>query len=225
MEFALPAGRSVIVTDDGSRLTSQVVAALSGRGWPVTVLHFPADVVEHGVQFDVSIPQVNLVDLQEETIAGAIAQAAAAAGKPAIFIHLHPACLECQDGEIHFKESSRQILQAVFLAAKHLKEDLNQAASLQRGQFVSVVHLDGQFGLGEGGAYDPVSGGMFGLVKSLNLEWEAVYCRAIDLHPEIGTEEGAALVMTELLDPNRRIVEVGYGPQGRMTLALEAAAA
>ena len=46
-----------------------------------------------------------------------------------------------------------------------------------------VVSLDGEFGMGEKIDFDPISGGLFGLVKSLNLEWEPVFCRAVDLDP------------------------------------------
>jgi hypothetical protein len=98
---------------------------------------------------------------------------------------------------------------------------LNKAARLGRSAFMSVVRLDGAFGLGERSDFDPTSGGLFGLVKSLNLEWEAVFCRALDLDPEMNADAAASLIVAELRDPNRRIVEVGYGSNGRTTLALE----
>ena len=144
-------------------------------------------------------------------------------GPVAVFIYLQPACRECRGEGLHFSEYGRQVLQAVFLIAKHLKETLNNAAHLGRAAFLTVVRLDGEFGLGNRNDYDPVSGGLFGLVKSLNLEWESVFCRAVDLDPEIEPGQAALDLMAELQDPNRLVVETGYGPSGRTTLALEAA--
>jgi hypothetical protein len=187
----------------------------------VVVLRFPVDSAWPGSAIPAGVPLVKLDSLTEESLQTALANAAQAAGKPAAFIHLHPSCQKCQDGEIRFSESARQILQTIFLAAKHLKEDLNQAAVLGKGVFMTAARLDGSFGLAEDGLFDPVSGGLFGLVKSLNLEWDAVYCRAVDLDPHIDAETAASLLMQELLDPNRRVVEVAYGPQGRQTLGLE----
>jgi hypothetical protein len=68
--------------------------------------------------------------------------------------------------------------------------------------------------------YSPISGGLFGLVKTLNLEWESVFCRAIDLSPALGAARSVECILTELNDPNRLISEVGYTLTERSTLAL-----
>jgi hypothetical protein len=221
MEYAIPEGRSVVVTDDGTELTFRLIQRLQSRGWPVAVLRFPAELTWPGSVIPDAVPLVAMQDLSEESLQKSLMELSQIVGRPAVFIHLHPTCRECQDGDIHFTESAKQVLQTIFLAAKHLKEDLNQAAALGKGVFMTAVRLDGEFGLGANSDYDPISGGLFGLVKSLNLEWESVFCRAVDLNPEIDPETGADLLMEELLDPNRRIVEVAYGPMGRMTLGLE----
>ena len=221
MEFEIPEGRSVIVTDDGTELTIHLIERLQSRGWPVVVLRFPAESTWPGSAIPASVPLVAMPELNEDSLQKALLKITQTVGKPAVFIHLHPTCRDCQDGDIHFTESAKQVLQTVFLAAKHLKEDLNQAATLGKGIFMTAVRLDGEFGLGANSDFDPISGGLFGLVKSLNLEWESVFCRAVDLDPAIDPETGADLLIEELLDPNRRIVEVAYGPKGRMTLGLE----
>ena len=69
--------------------------------------------------------------------------------------------------------------------------------------------------------FDPISGGLFGLVKTLNLEWESVFCRALDISPELDSETTAKRVIAELHDPNRLITEVAYNPQERATLVVE----
>jgi hypothetical protein len=86
-----------------------------------------------------------------------------------------------------------------------------------------VVNLDGKFGLGKNIDFDPISGGLFGLVKTVNLEWDAVYCRALDISPELNAEQAARCITAELHDPNRLITEVGYSPAGRATLVIEQA--
>jgi len=72
-----------------------------------------------------------------------------------------------------------------------------------------------------GGEFNPVDGGLFGLVKTLNLEWDSVFCRALDLSPGLGDDRSILSILQELHDPDRRIVETGYGAQGRVTLVGE----
>ena len=62
---------------------------------------------------------------------------------------------------------------------------------------------------------------MFGLTKSLGQEWPGVYCRALDLSPALDAEQAANAILSELHDPNRLLVEVGYSPAGRVTLVSE----
>lgn len=211
----------MLLSDDGTDLTVRLVERLKGRGWPVVVLRFPREAAWPGSAVPAAVPVVRLEDLSEDSLQKALASVAQLAGKPAVFIHLHPSCQKCKDGEIRFTDSAKQVLQTIFLAAKHLKEDLNQAAAAGKGVFMTAARLDGEFGLGDDSTFDPVSGGLFGLVKSLNLEWDSVFCRAVDLDPRIDPETGADLLVQELLDPNRRMVEVAYGPAGRITLGLE----
>ena len=96
------------------------------------------------------------------------------------------------------------------MIAKHLKAPLNNAAEQGRAAFVTAAWLDGEFGLGQGADYAPVNGGLFGLVKTLNLEWEGVFCRAIDLGPSLEASEAVRCILAELHDPNRLLIEVAY---------------
>lgn len=220
LDFVLPAGHACLVTDDGTRLTAEVLGRFAERGWPVVVLRFPSTILGGAQLLPAGTHLVQLADMSEAELQAGLAEAARLAGPVAVFVHLHAACGECQGEGLTFTDSSRQVLQSVFFMAKYLKETLNKAAHLGRAAFLSVVRLDGEFGLGEQGDFDPTSGGLFGLVKSLNLEWEAVFCRALDLAPDLEPARAAGLVLSELQDPNRRIVEVGYSANGRATLML-----
>jgi hypothetical protein len=89
-----------------------------------------------------------------------------------------------------------------------------------RSIFMTVARLDGEFGLNGEISFSPISGGLFGLVKTLNLEWEPVFCRAVDISPLLDAGQLTEYVMAELHDPNRLISEVGYSLQGRATLTV-----
>jgi len=110
-------------------------------------------------------------------------------------------------------ESEKSILKSVFLIAKHLKKSLTAHSR----------SFDGELGLGQKQSFqNPISGGFFGLTKTLNMEWEHVFCRAIDLSQELGDSISAELIIAELYDPNFLITEVGYNlQQKRTTLVAE----
>jgi NAD(P)-dependent dehydrogenase (short-subunit alcohol dehydrogenase family) len=62
-----------------------------------------------------------------------------------------------------------------------------------------------------------------GLTKTLNLEWDNVFARIVDLGPDKTPADSASILINELFDPDCRVVETAYGPEGRVTLeALEA---
>jgi acyl transferase domain-containing protein len=231
LEFAFPQGRTCLITDDGSPLTAQLATALQGRGWPVVVLNLPAAAVPTWSDLPEGIARVAVEAMGEESLAARLAEAARSYGPIGTFIHLAPysaqaapysaqAAPASPQGGLTFLDAEKADLKEVFLIAKCLKADLNQAAQTGRAAFVTVTHLDGQFGLGAGGNSTPVLGGLNGLVKTLNLEWENVFCRAIDLSPNLEPEQAVDCVLAELHDPNRLVTEVGYGPQGRCTVAV-----
>ena len=84
--------------------------------------------------------------------------------------------------------------------------------------FVVVTRLDGELGMAGRPGASAIVGGLFGLVKTVRQEWPVVFCRAVDVHPEIADEHAAALILGELQDPNRLVAEVGHGERGRVTL-------
>ncbi|BDA71523.1 hypothetical protein CAL7716_056890 [Calothrix sp. PCC 7716] len=49
-------------------------------------------------------------------------------------------------------------------------------------------------------------------------EWANVFCRAIDLSPQLDADTSARCIIAELHDPNRYLTEVAYGSHGRVTL-------
>ena len=145
-------------------------------------------------------------------------------GKVGAFVHMNPTWtnLDANCKGVIQHEAEKAIVQHVFLIAKHLKQSLNGAAARAgRSCFLTVVRMDGELGLGQEGNYSVTGGGLSGLTKSLNHEWEPVFCRAVDVHPRLDASEAAHCVMAELHDPNRLIAEVGYSARGRATLTAE----
>jgi hypothetical protein len=157
--------------------------------------------------------------MSEAALQKQLAEIASQFGPIGAFIHLNPGHSAPQSDEL-FSAVEKQIIKHIFLIAKHLKEPLTKAAGTGAAAFLVVAHLDGKFGLGGDDDYSPVSGGLFGLVKTVNLEWSSVFCRGIDISPRLGSERTRAIVAAELFDPNRRLVEVAYSPSGRVTLSL-----
>lgn len=222
LNFNLPEGHICLMTDDGTPVAPALAEALLARGWNVVVLRFPAEIVGAGQALPEKAALVNLDDMSEAHLQARLSEIAEKHGPIGIFIHLAP-CQKVEDVvAVSFPETEKALMKLIFLIAKHLKTPLNNAAQKGRAAFMTVTRMDGAFGLGQGTEYAPVNGGLFGLVKTLNLEWEPVFCRAIDLSPALDTARAVECILVELHDPNRLLIEVGYTPEERSTLTIEA---
>ena len=204
LEFDLPANHICLLTDDGSQLTCELAQSLQHQGWKVVVLCFPQLATKSSLPE--GIERVMLQNGSDEQIKTQLAEIQANYGQIATFMHLNPS--EHQDAAI---------IKQVFFLAKHLKTSLNKAAKLGRSCFITVTRLDGELGCSGKGDINPVSGGLFGLTKSLRWEWQSVFCRAIDINPELDHTTATQHIIAELHDPNRLISEVGYSTR-RMTI-------
>jgi acyl transferase domain-containing protein len=205
LEFSLSENHIALITDDGSDITNKLATNLIAKGWKTVVLSFPG--IESTVNEDIN--KVVLTDWNEETLEHHLKQIADNYGTVAAFIHLQPATPLNVD---------KSILLHVFLIAKYLKEPLNKASKFGRSCFINVAHLDGEFGLGETHNFSAIAGGLFGLSKTINQEWENVFCRSIDLNPDLDTETSVKHILAEIYDPNLLIQEVGYSSKGRVNL-------
>ncbi len=208
LEFQLPHLGACLVTDDGSPLTAQVIQRLGDQGWPVVVLTLPEDLVKRNTSLDTKTVRSVALDIADETRTRqqllAIEQAY---GTIHTFIHLHP----------QEPVSNKGLVKAVFFLAKQLQPFLTRSEHQERRSFITLTRLDGELGLGRL-PYRVVGGGLFGLTKTLRLEWPTVFCRAIDVSPELSSIEAANALIAEIHDPNVFIREVGYGQLGRVTL-------
>ncbi|MCK4826528.1 beta-ketoacyl synthase, partial [bacterium] len=220
LEFTQPDNHICLITDDGTSTTVRLAESLKNRGWGVVVLGLPSSTIPEQLPLSEDIPRVVLEDLSETHLKETLKAISDEYGRIRGLIHLNPQSQPESNDGILFSETSKDILRHVFLMAKHLKASLNQTKPAGRRFFITVAHLDGALGLGEHN-FGVIDGGLFGVTKTLNLEWESVFCRAIDLSPEFDIDKSVSCILAELHDPDGRIVETGYNLQGRATLVAE----
>ncbi len=201
-----PAARVCLVTDDGTSLAPQVAARLRDAGWTAVLVRLPWLAAPEAGD---DLPWVALPQADEAALRALLSTVSERYGAPQSFIFVSPPAA----GTL-FPAAGRQSLKTAFLFAKLLHPHLT-AASFQRPHFVAVTRMDGRLGLGGDG--DAIQGGFSGLVKTLALEWPSVFCRAVDLAPALPSEQAAALLLAEIADPNRRLTEVGWNAEGRVT--------
>ncbi|MBU2648179.1 SDR family NAD(P)-dependent oxidoreductase [bacterium] len=220
---SVPHGDAVcLVSDDGTPMTLALIDALGKKGWQhIVVLRLPTGLITPGKTQSGTARVVALKDTDETTLVETLKQIQETDGPIAAFIHLHPRRSFDLSAKERFADVEKQILQQVFLIAKHLARPLTEAASRQRAVFMSVTRINGRLGYQMDNDASPLAGGLNGLLKTANIEWEAVFCRAIDLSPEIKDSEAADRIVAEMSDSDSRITEVGYASTGRCTLTAD----
>ncbi|MEN0003971.1 MAG: SDR family NAD(P)-dependent oxidoreductase [Bacteroidota bacterium] len=211
LEFSIPNTHVILLTNDGSDLTPQLISALRKKGNQVVTLNLPR--VDHLI----SDNAITLPDSSDQSVGKAIQTIHETYGKIGSFIHLHPH-FEFQAPQFtqHF-EAEKDMVKALFFIAKHIQKDLNELGEKQRSCFLSCTRLDGQLGQGKRGNTSVVGGGITGLVKCLNLEWPPVFCRALDLQAELPSAQIVDQLIAEFHDADVSTVEVAYSEKGRKT--------
>jgi hypothetical protein len=207
----------LLLTDDGSELTTQFADSLSKEGWKVVLWSFHDSLVPIKRKSNPSdLIHVRQDSPKVESIEDQLDEIRRQHGSIGGFIHLHPQ----KNGENPFSKSEREIIKSVFFLASELKKDLNSDQFMSRPQFFTVTRIDGRLGLEDHQNFQE-SSGLSGLVKTLHWEWPNVFCRAVDLSPKLEQAKQIDLLIKEMHDPDRELVEVGLGPQDRVTISRE----
>ena len=205
-----------LLTDDGTPTTTRIAKALQDHGWSIVVLQFPTSVVSQRASLPKNVSQISLDTMDELHLQEQLATLSENSIQS--FIYLHPPFQLSEGTDLCFSETEKSLIKHVFFMAKHLKDSLNRPDQNSRSSFITVARLDGQLGLSENATFSPLAGGLFGLTKSLNLEWPSVFCRAIDIEKNLDPNQAASSLIDELYDPDLSIAEVAIGPTGRFTL-------
>jgi acyl transferase domain-containing protein len=206
-------GAVCLITDDGTEAAAAVAKILSAEGWQTVILSLPQAMIPANPHLN-GTARMQLQDVSEASLQGALTAIQNQYGTIAAFIHLSPPT----NGTL-FSKNDKALVKFAFLMAKHLKPYLTHTnGTSARKSFMTVTRLDGALGTSIDHEYGVILGGLFGLVKTLNLEWNIVFCRAIDVTPDASGDQIAAYVLAEMHDPNRLLTEVAYGTQGRTTL-------
>jgi acyl carrier protein len=204
------ADQPVIIGSDGSDFTDEVTSLLKERGWKTVIWNYQN--LAQTKNFH-SSPSVSPADQSQDAIEEAMARLVEEHGSPAGYIHLHS-----QDvSELLGGDTESDRISEVFFLASALGKYLNVSPSTSRHFFLSVTRMDGRLGTGSN-PQNPVSGGLAGLTKSLKWEWPGVFCRAVDLDPNLDNETAAGLLLAELYDPDQGLSEVGINNEARVTL-------
>ena len=133
MEFTLPNTHVALVTNDGSDLTSKVIAQLETKGNKVVALNLPNQASK------ISTNGIDLESHSDEAVKNAIEKIRTQYGEVGSFIHLHPH-FEFQNGNFvqHFP-AERQVVKTLFFLAKHLQKPLNDLGQTQRANLSQLL--------------------------------------------------------------------------------------
>jgi hypothetical protein len=116
-----------------------------------------------------------------------------------------------------FSDHEEELTKQVFLIAGELKEDLEQVDQDVRNFYLAVTRIDGCLGLKNHQNFQEGSG-LTGLAKTLKWEWPEVFCRAIDISPDLDPGKAAETILKEIKDPDIVLTEVGISEKGRVTI-------
>ncbi len=214
LDFIISKDRPVIVTDEGTALTVEVVKALSEDGWKVVLWDFPKILIDKEKR---KLPKDIKIVLQDETgkeaIDAVFDSIRSEHGSPGGFIHLHP---QPADNGL-FSDRESQLVKQVFLIAGSIKPDLNQGDPASRRIFLAVTRTDGSLGIKNSKLFQEGSG-LPGLVKTLNWEWPDVFCRTVDIKQDTGFQDASKLLLKEIHDPDQGLLEVGISTTSRVTI-------
>lgn len=214
LELRIPSNRPLIVSHDGTRATSEIVAALQADNWNVIIWNYPDTLVmvpETGIPGGTAM--VRQSEPGKDAIIAALETIHRDHGVPLGFIHLHPP----PDPQAIFSAREDELIKQVFLLAGCLKSDLEQPAQEMRNLFMVVTPTGGTLGLLGQQTFQEGSG-LSGLVKSLHWEWPGVFCRLLDVDQEMDPERMGRLVIAEIHDPDQGLVEVGFDGNSRFTI-------
>jgi NAD(P)-dependent dehydrogenase (short-subunit alcohol dehydrogenase family)/acyl carrier protein len=176
----ISANTSQVIQQKTSRLERRVLRAveLTGIDRNATMTHFagkPIWITEDGAGVAQALCDTLVSQgVKARTISAAIDQLPA--DLAGLVIVSSPASVK----EIAWPAESEQAIKSQFALIQRAAAALQRSADSGTALLATVSRMDGVFGL-YGERFDPVQGGLAGLVKTAAHEWPDVRCRAIDV--------------------------------------------
>ncbi|MEU7154488.1 SDR family NAD(P)-dependent oxidoreductase [Streptomyces sp. NPDC045456] len=197
---AYPPRAVALLVDDGSALADALANSLGDEGWAVRRLALPGVTARASAE--------HLTDWREETLRDRIGRVLRTDNNQ-LDLCLIIAGREPAPDTAATAAATARLGHAV-LIAKHTVPALKAAAvDGHRGGILAVTQLDGALGLaGSGGQLgQALYGGLGGLVKAVGVEEPDLFCRAVDIAPDIDPVAAAGRVLREAADaaPEREI--------------------
>ena len=195
-----------LVVDDGTSAAGAVVSALRAASMAVHVLALP------GVATTAAGPDARSVrelpSWDEATLTGAVRALVAEAGRLDL-------CLQfCGAPAVTMSDAVRRMTHAV-LVAKAVQGHLH--ASVQNGRSAYLVLSRADTG---NRLSDAALGGVSGLARTLALEADTLFCRAVDVGSDLSDASVASVVTSEAADVDTTLTDVRYVAGRRSRSAL-----
>jgi len=221
LELTIPKDNPLIITNDGTEFTNHVANSLRKKGWKIAIWDYPESLITT-VQGPPSkdFNHVLQKDVGKDAIESTLEALRKEFGQPAGFIHLHPTYHLTSSENGLFSDQESTLIKQIFLIAGSVKSDLENLEPGIRKAFLAVTRTDGRLGFGSTSTFQE-GNGLTGLIKSLSWEWPDVFCRAIDLDQEIDHSTASDLIIQEIYDPDKGLLEIGLGKTDRITIIRE----
>jgi NAD(P)-dependent dehydrogenase (short-subunit alcohol dehydrogenase family)/acyl carrier protein len=208
-----------LLISDGTGIATEIQKQLSVRGIECVCLNpFTKTPSSHDEK------TFALQSLSEEAVSEVLHQISREHGAIRGLVYEHPYREEKGKTKLaasFIEEREIELIKALFLIVKTLKRELTETVEGMRNAILFVTRYDGQLGTTKKRLFPVVSGGLYGFVKSLHWEWPNVFCRIIDVSPELEVCQATGIVMDELCDRDLSLMEVGINNNAkRVSLTL-----
>ena len=188
----------VIINADDEGVTEYVAKSMQEKGYQVVIMKMPKIVLSKSN----NLPTYPLPTFDEEDISKLFGKIVADYPKLSLAGFIHIGSIKNEVDLFHKDEAA--VLKTVFLSAKNFFLCNRRKNSF----FISAVRMDGNLGLQTG--ENLMQGGLFGLHKSLSIEWEEeIWTKAVDLAANLSLKQAASYLIEEIFETCYSQLEVG----------------
>lgn len=198
-----------LVVAESSEQSVELIKQLQAKNFTINVICFP------GLEFDASGVQVQrLKDWDEKTLNTALSSFSTID----LVIYQHDSINVTKVSDYATQQIEIQWLQHLLLLAKYYKTALNDNVEVRKG-FVTVARIDGQLGL-KTPESRCLAAGCFGLIKTLAVESQNIFCRALDIEPSLSAKVTAQRVLEEAFDHKVSHTDIAWSAEQRYSFTL-----